>query len=71
MISPKSAVEISLDDFPFMNAESSMSFMMFSFVLEETGSFLPLRKRPEKFVQFYPQREGIDGFFIARMHRRK
>lgn len=41
------------------------------FVLEETGSFLPLRKRPEKFVQFYPQREGIDGFFIARMHRRK
>ena len=42
------------------------------FVLEKTGSFLPLKKRPdEDMVQFYPHKDGIDGFFIARMRKVK
>lgn len=41
------------------------------FVLEETGSYLPTVPRADKMVQFYPQVDGIDGFFIARMKRRK
>ena len=39
------------------------------FVLEDTGAFLPGEKRPEKMVQLYPQQDGTDGFFIARMRR--
>ena len=39
------------------------------FVLEDTGSFLPGEKRQEKMVQLYPQHDGTDGFFIARMRR--
>ena len=39
------------------------------FVLEDTGSFLPGQKRQEKMVQLYPQHDGTDGFFIARMRR--
>jgi 16S rRNA (cytosine967-C5)-methyltransferase len=42
------------------------------FVLEKTGSFLPIKKRPdEDMVQFYPHKDGIDGFFIARMRKVK
>ena len=41
------------------------------FVLEDTGSFLPIRKRTESMVQFYPQRDHTDGFFIARMRRKE
>ena len=41
------------------------------FVLEDTGEFLPLQKRAEKLVQLYPQRDGTDGFFIARMKRKE
>ena len=42
------------------------------FVLEKTGSFLPMKKRPdEDMVQFYPHKDGIDGFFIARMRKVK
>ena len=40
------------------------------FVLETTGDFLPLKKRAAAMVQLYPQRDGTDGFFIARMKRR-
>ena len=39
------------------------------FHLDDTGSFLPCGKRQEKLVQLYPQRDGTDGFFIARMVR--
>ncbi len=41
------------------------------FLLEETGDFLPLRKRKETMVQLYPQHDGTDGFFIARMKRKE
>ncbi|MBP2652933.1 MAG: rsmB [Firmicutes bacterium] len=39
------------------------------FILEETGEFLPQR-RPGAFVQFWPHRDRVDGFFIARMVKR-
>ncbi len=39
------------------------------FSLEMTGHFLPLQKREEAMVQFYPQRDKIDGFFIARLRK--
>ena len=39
------------------------------FSLETTGDFLPLQKRSETMVQFYPQREKIDGFFMARLRK--
>lgn len=38
-----------------------------NFHLDDTGSFLPSEKREGKMVQLYPQRDGTDGFFIARM----
>ena len=38
---------------------------------EKTGNFLPCVKREEDMVQLYPQRDGTDGFFIARMRRSK
>lgn len=40
------------------------------FSLENAGELLPLKKRPERMLQLYPQRDGTDGFFIARMRRR-
>ena len=42
------------------------------FTLEKTGSFLPCPSshREEEMVQLYPQRDGTDGFFIARLKRR-
>ena len=40
------------------------------FILENTGDFLPLQKRTQKMIQLYPQRDGTDGFFIARLLRR-
>ena len=40
------------------------------FTLEQTGDFLPV-KRPDKMVQLYPQRDGTDGFFIARLRKAK
>jgi len=39
------------------------------FSLECTGSFLPEKKRQDDMVQLYPQRDGTDGFFIARLRR--
>lgn len=41
------------------------------FILEDTGGFLPLKKRQGNMVQLYPQRDGTDGFFIARMRRKE
>ena len=39
------------------------------FILEQTGNFLP-RPNPEtSMVQLLPQRDGTDGFFIARMRK--
>ena len=40
------------------------------FSLENAGELLPLKKRPERMLQLSPQRDGTDGFFIARMRRR-
>jgi 16S rRNA (cytosine967-C5)-methyltransferase len=40
------------------------------FSLEQTGAFLP-QPRQAEMVQLYPQRDGTDGFFIARMCKRK
>lgn len=39
-----------------------------AFSLEPAGKFLPVA-RQEEMVQLFPQRDGIDGFFIARMKR--
>lgn len=39
------------------------------FALTRAGDFLP-RPRPEEMVQLWPHRDGMDGFFIARMERR-
>ena len=43
------------------------------FSLDFTGKYLPgeLGKKwaAEKMIQLYPQRDGIDGFFIARMQK--
>ena len=40
-----------------------------AFVLTGAGGFLP-RPRLEEMVQLWPHRDGVDGFFIARMERR-
>lgn len=40
------------------------------FMLVETGAFLPMRPREGQMVQLYPQVDGTDGFFIARMERK-
>ena len=42
-----------------------------SFVLEKTGSLLPGKKRDDMMVQLLPQRDGTDGFFIARLRRKE
>lgn len=39
------------------------------FVLEHAGGLLPV-KRPEAMVQLWPHRDGLDGFFIARLARK-
>lgn len=41
------------------------------FFLAETGSFLPTQPRVGSMVQLYPQVDGTDGFFIARMERKQ
>ena len=40
-----------------------------NFVLDATGSFLPLCKQTGCMIQFYPHEDKIDGFFIARLKR--
>ena len=42
-----------------------------NFSLDATGEHLPLKTSACDMVQFYPQRDGIDGFFIARLRRRE
>ncbi len=39
------------------------------FEIEETGQYLPTKPRKAKMVQLYPNIDGTDGFFIARMKR--
>ena len=39
------------------------------FEIEETGAYLPTKPRNAKMVQLYPNIDGTDGFFIARMKR--
>ena len=39
------------------------------FVLEKTGTFLPVQKTDDDMVQIFPTEDGGDGFFIARMKR--
>ena len=39
------------------------------FALDDAGSLLP-QPRPEAMVTLWPQRDGTDGFFIARMTRK-
>jgi 16S rRNA (cytosine967-C5)-methyltransferase len=39
------------------------------FAQESAGELLPV-KRPEAMVQLWPHRDGLDGFFIARMVRK-
>ena len=41
------------------------------FQLESAGAYLPLKPSSHDLVQFYPQRDGIDGFSIARLRRGK
>lgn len=39
------------------------------FVLERTGDYLPQLHGDQETVQLWPQRDQVDGFFIARMKR--
>lgn len=41
------------------------------FVLETTGAYLPCGKTDAVMLQLLPQRDGVDGFFIARMKRKR
>ena len=41
------------------------------FIQEKAGAYLPLRPSECDMVQFYPQRDNIDGFFIARLRRKE
>lgn len=58
---------------PEENQEVVKSFLAAhpEFVLENTGDFLPEKKRKEKMIQLYPYIDGTDGFFIARMKKHK
>ena len=58
---------------PAENEELVRSFLAEheEFVGEMTGTYLPLRSSKSNMVQFYPQRDGIDGFFIARLKRKE
>lgn len=37
------------------------------FVLDNTGEFLPVKKRNDKMIQLLPTRDNTDGFFITRL----
>ena len=56
---------------PEENDEVVKAFMAThtDYTLEPTGQFLP-DKRAGDMVQLWPHRDGVDGFFIARMTRR-
>ena len=55
------------------NEEVIRSFLAMheEFVQETAGMFLPLCPIKSDTVQFFPQRNGIDGFFIARLRRKE
>lgn len=40
------------------------------FILDSASDLLPLKKKQGDMLQFWPQEDGIDGFFIARMIRK-
>ena len=40
-----------------------------AFSLEQTGAFLPGKKREEQMVRLLPTVDGTDGFFIARLKK--
>ena len=58
---------------PAENEEVVRSFLRLhsGFSLEATGTYLPLKRSVADMVQFYPHRDKIDGFFIARMRRKE
>jgi 16S rRNA (cytosine967-C5)-methyltransferase len=55
---------------PVENQEVVQGFLAThgAFSLEQAGKYLPVAQAAEM-VQLYPQRDGVDGFFIARMKR--
>ena len=58
---------------PAENEEVVQSFLRShaEFSLNVTGKYLPLKPSVSDMVQFYPQRDGVDGFFIARLMRKE
>lgn len=58
---------------PAENEEVVCSFLRShtEFSLDATGRYLPLKPSMSDMVHFFPQRDGIDGFFIARLRRRE
>lgn len=58
---------------PAENEEVVRSFLRSrgEFSLDAAGKYLPLKPSESDMVQFYPQRDGIDGFFIARLRRKE
>ena len=58
---------------PAENEEVVQSFLRShaEFSLNVTGKYLPLKPLVSDMVQFYPQRDGVDGFFIARLMRKE
>ncbi len=48
----------------FLNAHDN-------FILDTAGKYLPMKPSSKDLIQFYPQRDGIDGFFIARLRRKE
>lgn len=58
---------------PAENEEVVRTFLLShaNFELDMTGAYLPLKHSSKDMVQFYPQHDGIDGFFIARLRRKE
>ncbi len=58
---------------PAENEEVVRSFLRShaEFSLNVTGKYLPLKPSASDMVQFYPQRDRVDGFFIARLMRKE
>ena len=57
---------------PAENEEVLQAFLRShtEFSLDETGKYLPLKPSASDMVHFLPHRDGIDGFFIARLRRK-
>ena len=70
----KAGANIAIGDFKLEDAENTAIVEQFlrdhpEFYLDPAGSFLPI-PRAESMVTLWPQRDGTDGFFIARMSRK-